>query len=139
MKQRNGSWFSLFGFCLAGVLAFSLGVATIIAGITLGIGLSEPRAAAADKTQVDAPATFAGVITDSYCGAKHSASSGKTSAECVRDCLRHGAKYLLVDGDASYILTGRPAQLEKLSGERVRVQGTLQGNVLRVSSVKPAP
>ncbi len=81
--------------------------------------------------------TFAGMITDSRCGARHRMNSGKSSAECVRSCVRHGAHYVLVDGERVYALEGDPVQLEKLAGERVNVVGMLEGDTIRVKAVVP--
>ncbi|HEX3354469.1 MAG TPA: hypothetical protein VHS34_16740 [Terriglobales bacterium] len=79
--------------------------------------------------------SFAGVITDSRCGARHSRNSGKTSAECARACVRNGSHYVLVDGEEVHALAGDANQLEKLAGERVHVMGMLEGDTIRVRSV----
>ena len=79
--------------------------------------------------------TFAGMITDSRCGARHRMNSGKTSAECARSCVRHGAHYVLVDGEKIYALEGYPDQLEKLAGERANIVGILDGNTIKVTAV----
>ena len=79
--------------------------------------------------------TFAGMITDSHCGARHSMNSGKTSAECARSCVRHGAHYVLVDGEKVYALEGDPVQLEKLAGERVNIVGMLEGDTIKITAV----
>lgn len=79
--------------------------------------------------------TFAGMITDSRCGARHRMNSGKTSAECVHSCVRHGAHYVLVDGEKVYGLQGVPAELEKLAGERVKLVGMLEGDTIKVKDV----
>lgn len=83
----------------------------------------------------DGSATFAGMITDSRCGARHRMNSGKTSAECVRSCVHKGAHYVLVDGEKVYILRGDPVQLEKRAGERVKIVGVLEGDTIKVKSV----
>lgn len=79
--------------------------------------------------------TFAGMITDSRCGARHRMNSGKTSAECARSCVRHGAHYVLVDGEKVYALEGYPDQLEKLAGERANIVGMLEGDTIKVKAV----
>ena len=81
--------------------------------------------------------TFSGVITDSHCGARHGMNSGKTSAECVRSCVGHGAGYVLVDGERVYALQGEQAKLEKLAGERVNIVGMRDGGTIRVKAVLP--
>ena len=75
------------------------------------------------------------MITDSRCGARHRMNSGKTSAECARSCVRHGAHYVLVDGEKIYALEGDPDQLEKLAGERANIVGMLEGDTIKVTAV----
>lgn len=79
--------------------------------------------------------TFAGMITDSRCGARHRMNSDKSSAECARSCVRHGAHYVLVDGEKVYALEDDPAELEKLAGERVNIAGKLAGDTIKVKAV----
>ena len=79
--------------------------------------------------------TFAGMITDSRCGARHRMNSGKTSSECARSCVRHGAHYVLVDGEKVYALEGYADQLEKLAGERANIVGMLEGDTIKVTAV----
>ena len=95
---------------------------------------------AAAQTEIDdrgaaSGQTFAGMITDSRCGARHRMNSGKTSAECALSCVRHGAHYVLVDGEKVYALEGHRDQLERLAGERANVVGTLEGDTIKVKAV----
>lgn len=98
---------------------------------------SAPQLPSEGKTSDDGGGfsrSFAGMITDSRCGARHFRNSGKSSAECVRSCVRNGASYILVDGETIYTLEGNPAQLDKLAGERAHVKGMLEGDTIRVKS-----
>ncbi len=82
--------------------------------------------------------TLTGVVTDSMCGASHMAKD-KSPAECTRMCVKQGQKYALVVGKKDvYTLEGHEAELDKLAGQRVTVQGKLSGETLTVSSVTPA-
>jgi hypothetical protein len=115
-------------------LAASLGLGTLFAG-----GAAAFAAAGAEPVQQangTAEQTFSGMITDSQCGARHEQSSGKRPADCARMCVRNGSKYTLVDGDRKNILEGNEAALDRLAGQRVTVTGTLNGNTIKVSSVK---
>ena len=76
-----------------------------------------------------------GWITDAKCGAKHVKNSTKSSAECAKACVHGGAKYTLVDGDKIYTLEGKEDQLDRVAGERATVEGTVDGNVIKVASV----
>ena len=82
-------------------------------------------------------ATFSGLVTDSYCGARHQRYSNLTPENCARACLRNGATYVLVDGDHRYKLSGSKESLNKLLGTRASITGTLQGETISVSSAGP--
>ncbi|MFZ0815204.1 MAG: DUF5818 domain-containing protein [Candidatus Sulfotelmatobacter sp.] len=79
--------------------------------------------------------TYEGVVTDTHCGAKHSAAIGKTAADCARACVHGGAEFALVDGDTIYRLEGDQMLFKRVAGQRVRVVGTLSGDRLTVTSI----
>lgn len=161
MKPMQRSWLSLVAFCAVSGMIVALGFAVLLAGASLAFAVSQPAPGTEARTMAGASAepiteppaaaqnalqpvddsgaasgqTFAGMITDSRCGARHPMNSGKTSAECVRSCVRHGAHYVLVDGEKVYGLQGDPAELEKLAGERVNIVGTLEGDTIKVKAV----
>jgi hypothetical protein len=81
--------------------------------------------------------SFSGLVTDSYCGARHQRHSKLTPEECARTCIRSGATYVLVNGHHRYNLSGNEESLNKLLGTRATVTGTLQGETISVSSVGP--
>jgi len=87
---------------------------------------------AAGKTQ-----TFSGKVSDAMCGAKHMMSGD--AAECTRACVKNGSKYALVVGDKVYTLEAKDkASLEKLNelaDKSAKVQGTVSGDTIQVSSV----
>lgn len=144
--KKHSSWISLVGYCIVAVLVSSLAFATIVAGAS--VALAEHQAdASADDSHAITPATpspqptgtiFTGMVTDSHCGARHMRSSGRNASECARACFRHGASYVLVDGDRRYTLVGGEGDLSKLAGERVNVIGTRQGNAILVNSASAA-
>ena len=149
MEQAQRSWMSLVSFCAVTGLLVALGSAIALAGASLAFAVAQPAPGAdanaipmtsAAQTKIDdrgaaSGQTFAGMITDSRCGARHRMNSGKTSAECARSCVRHGAHYVLVDGERVYALEGYPDQLEKLAGERANIVGMLEGNTIKVTAV----
>jgi hypothetical protein len=51
--------------------------------------------------------------------------------------VRKGAHYVLVDGEKIYALEGDHSQVEKLAGERVNVNGMLEGGTIKVKTVTP--
>jgi hypothetical protein len=95
--------------------------------------------------QNDAPAapqhsdlvTFSGLVTDSYCSARHRRHSNLSPEDCARMCLRNGATYVLVDGDHRYKLSGNEESLSKLMGTRASITGTRQGETISVSAAGP--
>ncbi len=84
-----------------------------------------------------ASTTLAGVITDDMCGKKHMIE-GKSDAECIRECVKSGAKYALLVGDKVYVLAGKTSEVDALAGKKVTVTGELNNKTLTVSSVKAA-
>ena len=133
MRQR--SWFGLLSYCLVAVVGVSMTLATLMAGATFALGFAQDSPSRSEESS--AASTFSGIITDSRCKAKHLSSSGKTSAECTRFCVRHGAKYLLLNGDDAYVLQGDRTKLDALAGRRVQVEGVLHGSMLKIHSIKP--
>jgi len=91
---------------------------------------SEKESAAVQKT-------LTGKVSDTMCGAKHTASN-QTEAECTRACVKQGSDYALVVGKKVYTLKGVPAELDKFAGQRVTVKGKVTGDTVAVESITPA-
>jgi hypothetical protein len=135
MEKQNRSLFRLLTYSFSAALLTGLAFALGVAGATLAFaGSPSFDLSAPQLSSVSADQVFSGMITDLRCGARHSQASARGPAECIRSCVRQGAKYMLVDGEANYILAGSPAVLDSLAGQRVRIQGTLDGAVLSVTS-----
>lgn len=79
--------------------------------------------------------TLNGMVTDSYCGARHIRNSNRSSTECARICVRRGAGYILVNTDGSYLLRGNKTMINTFAGQRVKVVGTLDGHSIGVRSM----
>jgi hypothetical protein len=139
VPKQNRSWLALVTFCATTALVTAFGLAILFAGATVAFALAQALRSPVSKPLSTGDAvigkTFAGVITDSKCGARHPQDSGKSPAECVRACTRRGATYRLVDGDKSYALDGYPADIDRLASRRVSVAGTLSGDTIKVSSL----
>jgi hypothetical protein len=86
------------------------------------------------------PQTFTGKVSDAMCGAKHMMSGN--AAECTRACVKNGSKYALVVGDKVYTLEGEDKasldKLNELADKSAKVQGTVSGDTIQVSSVSEA-
>jgi hypothetical protein len=130
--------------------ASALVIATV--GGTAGAAANEPESAHAaepkqsssiqSSSEASPPQqqNYDGVITDTRCGAKHSAAIGQSAADCTRACVHSGERFALVDGDKMYALEGEPEALKHAAGERVRIVGTLSGSTISVASVRaPVP
>ena len=139
MLKQNRSWLALVAFCATTALITALGLAILFASATVAFALAQSLKSPASKPLNAGDAatgkTFAGIITDSICGARHARDSGKSPAECTRICARKGANYMLVDGDKTYVLGGNPADIDKLAGQRVSVAGTLNGGTIKVGEL----
>ncbi|MDR3763559.1 MAG: hypothetical protein P4M01_05630 [Acidobacteriota bacterium] len=89
------------------------------------------------STAMFAATTVTGVLTDSMCTRKHM-MSGKTNAECVRECVKEGAKFVVLANGKSVELKGHEDKLNALAGKTIKVTGEMKGAVLVVSSVEAA-
>jgi hypothetical protein len=135
MKKVNlRVWLVLSAICTAiiCVLAYSMTMT----------GAAHPAAA---KPEVGQPVqssslslpldNYEGIVTDTHCGAKHSAAVGLSAADCTRACVHSGESFALVDGEKTYRLKGEDAALKRVSGQRVKLAGTLADNTISVASV----
>ena len=149
MNSRKRSWVALVAFCATSALITALGFAILFASATVAFAVgqsakaSRQSANSADQAgNVNALETgrhFAGLVTDSMCGARHTRNSGRSPAECAQACVRKGANYVLVDGDKTYLLAGNQADLQKVAGQRVNLEGSLDQNTIQVSSIQSEP
>jgi hypothetical protein len=82
-------------------------------------------------------ATVTGILTDNMCTKKHMVP-GKPNADCVRECIKHGAKYVVLSKGQAFELQGKQGLFNDLAGKKVAVTGELKGNVLIVSNAETA-
>lgn len=68
--------------------------------------------------------TFTGVISDDMCGNDHAHMNITPEPKCVRECVKHGSKYVLLTGGKVYKLSDQKAP-EQHAGAKVKVTGTL--------------
>lgn len=78
--------------------------------------------------------TFTGVVSDTMCGAKHVMKG--SDAACTKGCVEHGGNYALISGDKIYALDGDKEELAKYAGQPVTVTGAVEGDKIKVESVK---
>jgi hypothetical protein len=135
---RRWNWVRLLTFCLSRVVALSLVIAILLVGGALAFAHGESKKPPRRNNLQQDGMTYkpiSGVISDSYCGARHDKDADRSSAECARFCVRNGAKYVLVDGDNRYSLIGNQDQFSKFAGQRVIIKGEREGDSIRVSSL----
>jgi len=101
----------------------------------IGPAVGEPTPAQSGSSSAGPTQSYEGMLTDTHCGAKHSAAIGKAAADCARVCVHGGERFALVDGDNVYVLEGDLESLKRMAGRRVRIAGSLNGNTIAVSSV----
>ena len=153
--KPNRSWISLIGFCLLTVLGTALLFAVVVAGASVAMAGHEQPAQTATEAQSaglsvssnvsEQPSqaqnsdltTINGMITDSYCGARHRRYKDLTPEKCAAACIRNGAHFVLVNGYHRYTLSGSNESLAKLIGTRANVTGTVENDTIVVSSVAP--
>jgi hypothetical protein len=85
-----------------------------------------------------ATTTLTGTVTDDMCGAGKHMMPGKSDAECIRACVKSGAKYALAVNGKVYLLAGKTAQLDALAGKKATVKGDLDGKTLTVAAIAAA-
>ena len=89
-------------------------------------------------TATAATKTFVGNISDSMCGLKHM-MPGQSDKDCTLACVKAGSKYILAD-----VANGKVYQLsdqkkpEEFAGQKVKVTGTLKGDMISVTAIEPA-
>jgi hypothetical protein len=118
---------------LASVITCFLALVIASLGAVAGAAAEEPESG--QPVPSSTGQAYEGVITDTHCGAKHSAAIGRTAADCTLGCVRGGEQFVLVDGDTTYLLEGNATALKRVAGQRVRIFGTLNGRKISVTSI----
>jgi uncharacterized low-complexity protein len=148
MKNRSNR---RTGITTTGLLTFALAIISALSlifatqGVMAELTNAKLAHAKTDSSQVaiQAPTrappqeTHEGMVTDTKCGAKHSANIAKNASDCVRICVHGGANFALLDGDAAYVLNGDLDQVKKLAGQRAKITGALNGNTIEVANAIP--
>jgi hypothetical protein len=82
---------------------------------------------------------FVGVITDTMCGADHKHMGVEPDEKCVRECVKHGAKYALYDGKEIYRLSDQQTP-EQFAAKKVKVTGVLyeKTKIIKVEKIEAA-
>src|SRR5579864_1815633 len=130
MKTKH-FWIDIIA--LGSVIAFAIALFLATLGAAAGAATSQDEST--QTTLASATKTYRGMVTCSRCGAKHSASLGRSASDCVRICVHSGADFALIDGDKIYQLKGDVSMIKKVAGQRAEVIGVADGDTITVSSV----
>lgn len=115
--------------------AVALASVGVLAPVLPGGSTGAPAAVVAEQT-------WSGRISDSMCGASHrthAASEGLTDRQCVIECIRKLADYVLVDETdrvlpiANQDFVGLPLR----AGRMVKVTGALQDGAIAITALEP--
>lgn len=88
------------------------------------------------------PQAWTGRLSDSMCGAAHQARGGAaTDRQCIFECLKSLAKYVLVDQNSKVLPIANQdfAGFPLYAGRMVRLTAELTGNALVVSKIEAIP
>ena len=81
--------------------------------------------------------TWTGEISSSNCGLTH--TPGMPAGECTRECVDHGAAYVLVSNGKVYTFANQADKERRAhAGEIVTVTGELKGEVIAASRIEGA-
>jgi len=82
--------------------------------------------------------TLSGVVGDSMCGAKH-AADGPADVACIKKCVKGGASPIIIsDGKVYHITAGSQEKVMSLLGDKVTVNGKMDGDTIDIASVEAA-
>ncbi len=134
--NKGRSWVALVALCTTRALAVALVSGVLFASATFVLAAAKGgKPVPTPESTTSKGRVFAGLITDSHCGARHDMDSGKNTMECTKMCVRNGSRYVLVEGDKRYELAGTDSELDGLAGQRVKVVGSLAGNTITIGSI----
>ena len=85
------------------------------------------------------PKNYVGKVGDAMCGVKHQIGG---PVECTQICVQRGSKYDLIVGAQAYTLNTKDKtvleRLSALTNKIASVKGTMNGDMIEVSSVTAA-
>jgi uncharacterized protein YdeI (BOF family) len=82
-------------------------------------------------------AEYTGFIADSNCAASQGAKTANPEhADCAAACIKKGAKAVLVTEEGKVYKLDDQAKVVAHAGHKVTIDGELDGDTIKVSSVK---
>ena len=132
-SRKARPWISTIA--LVGAIGCALALLTATQGARAGAAVGVSGSGQSGPSPAIPQQTYEGMITDTHCGAKHSAAIGATATDCTIRCVRAGEQFVLVDSETIYLLDGDLGALKRVAGQRVRIVGTLNGKTISVTAV----
>ncbi len=85
--------------------------------------------------------SWKGVLSDSMCGAKHSAdkhgADAKKHEQCVTKCINNGGEFVFLANDKVYKISNQAfADLKAHAGHEVNLTGEMKGDAITVSKIE---
>jgi len=82
--------------------------------------------------------TLSGVVGDSMCGAKH-AADGPSDIACIKKCVKGGASPIIISEGKVYKITAdSQGKVMSMLGDKVVVNGKVDGDTIEIASVEMA-
>ncbi len=82
--------------------------------------------------------SMTGFMSDAHCGAKHDSASA-ANTKCAETCVKKGADPVLVsNGKVIKFDADSKAQAVAHVGQEVKVDGTMDGDMLKINSIEEA-
>ena len=78
-------------------------------------------------------AEFTGYVIDETCASK---PAMKGNEACARKCIKGGSPAVLLSSDAKVYKLDDQAQAVEHAGHKVKISGTLDGDTIKVESIK---
>lgn len=79
-----------------------------------------------------------GYVSESHCGAAHNAPSAANTA-CIKKCLKGGSDPVLVrEGKVMHFDADSKTKAEAYAGDNVKIDGTMNGDVVTINSIDKA-
>jgi|SRR5581483_2343079 len=79
-----------------------------------------------------------GYVSDAHCGAAHNAPS-TANTKCIDKCLKGGSDPVLVsNGKVMKFDTESKDKAKSFAGENVRIDGTMDGDFVKINSIDKA-